>query len=57
VFSRVITPIFLQMYLRCYFIELFNRGESPIMERFPNLGKCIISYQVVLRSVMKNVNN
>jgi hypothetical protein len=27
------------------------------MGRFPNLGKCIISYQVVLRSVLKNVNH
>jgi hypothetical protein len=24
---------------------------------FPNLGKCIISYKEVLRSVLKNVNH
>jgi hypothetical protein len=33
------------------------RGKSPIMGRFPNLGRCIISYQEVLRSVLKNVNH
>jgi hypothetical protein len=32
------------------------RGTSPIMGRFPNLGKSIISYQKVLRSALKNVN-
>jgi len=29
-----------------------SRGKSPIMGRFPNLGKCIISYKEVLRSVL-----
>jgi hypothetical protein len=33
------------------------RGKSPITGRFPNLGKCFISYQEVLRSVLKNVNH
>jgi hypothetical protein len=33
-----------------------DRGKSPIMERFPNMGRCIISYQEVLRSEVKNVN-
>jgi len=33
------------------------RGKSPIMGRFPYLGKCIISYQEVLRSVLKNINH
>ena len=32
-------------------------GNSPIMGIFPNLGKCIISYQEVLRSVLKIVNH
>jgi hypothetical protein len=30
------------------------RGKSPIMRRFPNMGRCIISYQEVLRSLLKN---
>jgi hypothetical protein len=34
-----------------------RRGKSPIMERFPNMGKCIISYQAVLRSVLNNVTH
>jgi len=33
------------------------RGKSPIMGRFPNMGRCIISYQEVLRSLPKNVNH
>jgi len=33
------------------------KGKSPIMGRFPNMGRCIISYQEVLRSVLKNVNH
>jgi len=32
-------------------------GKSPIMVRFPTLGKCIISYQEVLCSLLKNVNH
>jgi len=28
------------------------RGKLPIMRRFPNFGKCIVSYQEVLRSVL-----
>jgi len=27
------------------------------MERFPNIGRCIISYQEVLHSLLKNVND
>ena len=40
-------------------IGLFKigRGKSPIMGRFPNLGKGIISCQEVLFSVLKNVNH
>jgi hypothetical protein len=34
-----------------------NRGKSPLMGRFPNMGRCIISYQEVLRSLLKNVNH
>jgi len=33
------------------------RGKSPIMGRFPNMGRCIISYQEVLHSLLKNVNH
>ena len=33
------------------------RGKLPIMGRFPNMGRCIISYQGVLRSLLKNVNH
>jgi hypothetical protein len=33
------------------------RGKSPIMGRFANMGRCIISYQEVLRSVLRNVNH
>jgi len=32
-------------------------GKSPNMGRFPNMGRCIISYQEVLRSLLKNVNH
>ena len=34
-----------------------NRGKSPNMGRFPNRGRCIISYQEVLNSLLKNVND
>ena len=34
-----------------------NRGKSLIMGRFPNMGRCIISYQEVLHSLLKNVND
>jgi hypothetical protein len=34
-----------------------NRGKSPIIGRFPNMGKCIISHQEVLPSLLKNVNH
>jgi hypothetical protein len=33
------------------------RENLPIMGKFPNLGRCIISHQEVLRSVLKNVNH
>jgi len=33
------------------------RGKSPNMGRFPNMGRCIISYQEALRSLFKNVNH
>jgi hypothetical protein len=32
-------------------------GKSPIMGRFPNMGRCIISHQEVLRFLLKNVNH
>ena len=38
-------------------LQYVRRGKSPIMGRFPNMGRCIISYQEVLRSLLKNVNN
>ena len=37
--------------------QSLSRGKSPIMGRFPNIGRCIISYQEVLRSLLKNVNH
>ena len=36
---------------------LHSRGKSPNMGRFPNLGRCIISYQEALHSLLKNVNH
>ena len=33
------------------------RGKSPNMGRFPNMGRCIISYQEVLSSLLRNVNH
>jgi hypothetical protein len=35
----------------------FYRRKSPVMERFPNLGNCIISYKEMLRSVLKDVTH
>ena len=32
-------------------VESFSRGKSP------NMGRCIISYQKVLSSLLKNVNH
>ena len=34
-----------------------DKGKSPIIERFPNTGRFSISYQEVLRSLLKNVNH
>jgi hypothetical protein len=34
-----------------------HTGNSTIMRKFPNLEKCIISYQKVLRSALENVNH
>jgi hypothetical protein len=34
-----------------------NREKSPIMGRIPNMGRCIIYYQEVLHSVLKNINH
>jgi hypothetical protein len=34
-----------------------SRGKSPIMGRFPNMSRYIISPQEVLRSLLKNVNH
>ena len=33
------------------------RGKSPNMGRFTNMGRCIISYQEVLHSLLKNVSD
>jgi hypothetical protein len=33
------------------------RGKSPNMGRSPNMGMCIISYQEVLSSLLRNVNH
>jgi hypothetical protein len=33
------------------------RGKSPVMGRFPNMGRCIISYQEVLSSLLNNANH
>jgi hypothetical protein len=41
------------MYLCMYIC----RGMTPIMGRFPDMGRCIISYQEVLHSVLKNIND
>ena len=38
-------------------MQCMYRGKSPNMGRFPNMGRCIISYQVVLHSLHKNVND
>ena len=38
-------------------VSRFYRGKSPNMGRFSSMGKCIISYQEVLRSELKNVNH
>jgi hypothetical protein len=35
----------------------YNRGKSPIIGRCPNMGRCIISHQEVLRPLLKNVNH
>jgi len=35
----------------------FGRGKSPNMGRFHNMGRCIISYQEVLSSLLKNVKH
>jgi hypothetical protein len=32
-------------------------GKSPNVGRFPDMGRCIISYQEVLRFLLKNVND
>ena len=34
-----------------------SRGKLPNIGRFPNMGRCIISYQKVLHSLLKNVNH
>jgi hypothetical protein len=38
-------------------IRHVSRGKSPIMGRFPNEGRYIVSYQEVLRSAVKNINH
>ena len=43
---------------RLYLTGKIPRSEkSPIMGRFPNRGRCIISYQEVLRSEVQNGNH
>jgi len=41
------------MYVRMYVCS----GKSPNMGRFPNMGRCIISYQETLHTLLKNVND
>ena len=45
---------YIQKPTQCHLLRY--RGKSPIMWRFPNMGRCIISHQV-LRSLLKNVNH
>ena len=45
------------MYTTCSNVQKLCRGKSPIMGRFPNMGRCIISYQEVLRSLLKHINH
>lgn len=45
------------MILGSHNILNYIRGKSSTMGRFPNLGKCSISHQDVLCSVLKNVNH
>jgi len=44
-------------YFVFYTFKWCIRGKSPNMGRFPNMVRCIISYQEVLRSLLKNVND
>ena len=39
------------------YIILTYRGKLPNKVRFPNMGRCIISYQEVLCCLLKNVND
>ena len=48
-FSKIVTF--------CDNVEKCGRGKSPIIGRFPNMGRYIISYQEALRSLLKNVNH
>jgi hypothetical protein len=42
---------------KCKLKRITYSGKSPIMGRFPNMGRCIISYQEVLSSLLKNVHH
>ena len=56
VFFNIICSHFGASFFSTYPLNVY-RGKSPIMGRFPNMGRCIISYQGVLRSLLKNVNH
>ena len=45
------------MYRHVFQVQLKRREKSPNMGRFPNMGRCIISYQEVLHSLLKNVSD
>jgi hypothetical protein len=49
--------IYIHTYVRTYMHTYIHRGKSPIMGRFPNMGRCIISYQEVLRSEVKDISS
>jgi len=56
-FSPILSLIFIKS---TYFSQILQhlkmlRGNSRIMGRFPNLGKCVISYKEMLLSVLKSV--
>jgi hypothetical protein len=43
--------------MRLQMISAVHREKLPIMGKFHNMGRYIISYQEVLRSVLTNVNH
>jgi hypothetical protein len=45
------------MISNCFRLLDQSREKSPNMGRFRNMGRCIISYQEALSSLLKNVNH